>query len=80
MARLCYLGTEDRRAFLQSKAGAGFEIGNIDRQDGPKTIESMYEEYLYIPVMIESVLQAEKEGLPGGHYRLRRRSWSRCGA
>ncbi len=61
MARLCYLGAEDRRAFLQSKAGPGFEIGNIDRQDGPKTIESMYEEYLYIPVMIESVLQAEQE-------------------
>ena len=62
MARLCYLGGEDRRAFLQSKAFPGTEIGNIDRTDGPKTIESMYEEYLYIPIMIESVVQAEKEG------------------
>lgn len=63
--RLCYLGGEDRRAFLQSKAFPGTEIGHIDRQDGPKTIESMYEEYLYIPVMIESVLQAEREGYQG---------------
>jgi allantoin racemase len=62
MSRICYLGTEDRRAFLQSKAAPGFEIGNIDRKDGPQTIESMYEEYLYIPIMIESVVQAEKEG------------------
>ena len=62
MARICYLGTEERRAFLQSKAAPGFEIGNIERKDGPQTIESMYEEYLYIPIMIESVVQAEKEG------------------
>lgn len=63
--RLCYLGGEDRRAFLQARAFPGTEVGNIDRQDGPKTIESMYEEYLYIPVMIESVLQAEREGYQG---------------
>jgi allantoin racemase len=62
MARLCYLGGEDRRAFLQSKAFPGTEIGNIERTDGPQTIESMYEEYLYIPIMLESVVQAEKEG------------------
>lgn len=62
MPRLCYLGDESRRAFLQSKAAPGFEIGNIERLDGPQTIESMYEEYLYIPGMIESVVQAEKEG------------------
>ena len=62
MPRLCYLGSEERRAFLQARAFPGFEIGNIDRKDGPQTIESMYEEYLYIPIMIESVVQAEKEG------------------
>jgi allantoin racemase len=62
MARLCYLGTEERRAFLQARAAPGFDIGNIDRKDGPQTIESMYEEYLYIPIMIESVVQAEREG------------------
>jgi allantoin racemase len=62
MARLCYLGGDDRRSYLQSKASPGIEIGNIDRKDGLQTIESMYEEYLYIPVMIESVLQAEREG------------------
>jgi allantoin racemase len=60
--RLCYLGGEDRRAFLQSRAFPGTEIGAIDRQEGPKTIESMYEEYLYIPVMLEAVVQAERAG------------------
>jgi allantoin racemase len=63
--RLCYLGGEDRRAYLQSKAFPGTEVGNIDRKDGPQTIESIYEEYLYIPVMIEAVLQAEREGYQG---------------
>jgi allantoin racemase len=63
--RLCYLGGEDRRAFLQSKAFSGTEVGAIDRQEGPKTIESMYEEYLYIPVMLQAAVQAEREGYEG---------------
>ena len=37
-------------------------LAAIDRQEGPKTIESMYEEYLYIPVMLEAAMQAEREG------------------
>ena len=62
MARLCYLGGEERCAFLKKHAAPGFEIGNIDRKEGPETIESMYEEYLYIPVVLKSVLQAAEEG------------------
>ena len=62
MAKLCYIGGEERRKFLQSLAAPGFEVGRIDLTGGPKTIESMYEEYLYIPAMLRAVVQAEKEG------------------
>ncbi len=62
MYRLCYLGTAERRDFLQQRAAPGFEVGNIERTGGPQTIESMYEEYLYIPGMLESAVQAEREG------------------
>ncbi len=53
----------DRRlALLRGYAAPGTEVDVADVDEGPASIESLYEEYLSIPSTVEKMIQAEKEG------------------
>ena len=60
--QVCYLGSEERGRFLQALAAPGVLVTARQPLGGPSTIESMYEEYLYIPGMLEAVQEAERDG------------------
>lgn len=60
--RICYLGSEDRGDLLQAWATSGVRVKTKEPKTGPKTIESTYEEYLYVPRILELVVEAEREG------------------
>ncbi|MBI4278420.1 MAG: hydrogenase expression protein HupH [Armatimonadetes bacterium] len=63
--RLCFLGTEERRAYLQSLASPGTKVEILDykpKAPHPISIESMVEEYLYIPWVLEMCQEAERRG------------------
>jgi allantoin racemase len=53
---------ERRLSILRSYAAPGTEVDIADVDEGPASIESLYEEYLSIPKTIERMLEAEKEG------------------
>jgi allantoin racemase len=60
------LGTReiDRRlAILQRLAAPGTEVSITDVPDGPRSIESAYEEYLSVPGTLLKVQEAERSGL-----------------
>ena len=61
--QVCFLGTEERARFihLQQLASPGVVVVARQPVGGPSTIESMYEEYLYIPGMLEVVQAAERD-------------------
>ena len=60
--RICYLGSEERGTLLQGWAASGVSVEAREPKTGPKTIESIYEEYLYIPGMLEVIVETEREG------------------
>jgi allantoin racemase len=51
-----------RRGILQEFAAAGTEVAIRDAPTGPASIESMVEEYLAVPGLLEGVARAEKDG------------------
>lgn len=51
-----------RGDLLREYAGAGTETGIVDVEQGPASIESMYEEYLSIPAGVERALELERDG------------------
>lgn len=51
-----------RGALLESYAAPGTEIGISCVDEGPASIESMYEEYLSIPATVKRAVQLEREG------------------
>lgn len=53
----------DRRlSLLRAYAAAGTEVDIVDVDEGPVSIESLYEEYLSIPSTVKMMLEAEREG------------------
>lgn len=64
--RVFYLGTEERRQYLQSFASPGTTVERlgdfVSRYERPVSIESMYEEYLSIPSTLEMVVEAVRRG------------------
>jgi allantoin racemase len=62
------LGTEElerRKQILQSRAQEGSIVDIADTDQGPRSIESAYEEYLSVPAAAEKAIQAEKQGFDG---------------
>lgn len=53
---------ERRLALLRGYAAPGTEIDILDVDEGPTSIESIYEEYLSIPSTVEKMIEAETEG------------------
>ncbi|MDQ7859758.1 MAG: AroM family protein [Armatimonadota bacterium] len=64
--RLCYLGGEERRRYLQDAASAGVAVEIIrdftPSVGRPETIESLYEEALLAPWTVEMAVEAERRG------------------
>lgn len=63
--RLCFLGNEARREYLQQAASQGTRVERLDFEPSvgrPETIESMYEEYLLVPWTLQMVVEAERRG------------------
>lgn len=54
-----------RQNILQSNAGKDVTVNITDIEQGPNSIESIYEEYLSIPGTVSRVVQAEKDGCDG---------------
>jgi allantoin racemase len=52
-----------RQSILQKQAGANTEVLVRDAESGPSSIESLYEEYLSVPGMMQAVADAEREGI-----------------
>lgn len=62
------LGYEEirrRGAALQERAFPGTIVDACDTDQGPASIESIYEEYQSIPATVTKAVQAEKEGYDG---------------
>jgi allantoin racemase len=53
---------ERRLHALRSYAAPGTEVEIADVDEGPASIESLYEEYLSIPPTVEKMIELEKEG------------------
>ena len=51
-----------RLEILRSYAAPGTEVDIADVDEGPASIESMYEEYLSVPKTVERMLEAEGDG------------------
>ncbi len=64
--RLCYLGGEERRRYLQEAASPGVSVerlGDFSPAAGrPETIESLYDEALLAPWNVEMAVEAERRG------------------
>src|SRR5688572_9120581 len=64
--RLCFLGGEERRRYLQAAAAPGTRVECITdftpSAGRPQTIESAYEEYLLAPWTMEMAVEAERRG------------------
>jgi allantoin racemase len=64
--RICYLGHEERRQYLQSFASSGVSVERladfVSQYERPVSIESKYEEYLSIPSTLDMVVEAERRG------------------
>lgn len=59
--RIAYIGPEGRTSILQSWAAPGVSVETRSANfDG--TIESSYDEYLYIPRLLDAVEQIERDG------------------
>jgi allantoin racemase len=53
---------ERRQSALRAYAAPGTEVDIVDVDEGPASIESLYEEYLSIPSTVQKMLEAEREG------------------
>lgn len=51
-----------RLSILRSFAAPGTEVDIVDVDEGPASIESLYEEYLSIPGTVEKMMEMEKKG------------------
>lgn len=53
---------ERRQSILRSWAFPGTQADLIDIEEGPSSIESLYEEFLAVPQTVERIIEAEKNG------------------
>lgn len=64
--RLCYLGGEDRRQYLQAAASPGVVVERLTdvatSSPRPETIESLYDEARLAPWTVEMAVEAERRG------------------
>lgn len=60
--RIAYIGPKEREAALQEFVSPGVTVEARPRGTGPRSIESMWEEYLSVPGLLESVVELEREG------------------
>jgi allantoin racemase len=60
--RIAYIGPKNREAALQAFVSPGVTVEARPRYSGPKSIESMWEEYLSVPGLLEAVVELEREG------------------
>jgi allantoin racemase len=60
--RICYLGPPGRQERLQAFAAPGTEIVARTEPNGPASIESVYEEFLSAAILMETVVELEREG------------------
>jgi allantoin racemase len=64
--RICFLGTEERRAILQSFASPGTQVERLadftPTIKRPATIESTYDEYMSVPHTLQLVAEAARRG------------------
>ena len=60
--RICYVGPTDRQAALQRFVSAGTSVEARRPVGGPASIESMWEEYLLVPPLMELAVELEREG------------------
>ncbi len=64
--KLCYLGGEERRRYLQAAASPGVTVGRVEdftpSAGRPDTIESLYDEALLAPWTVEMAVEAERRG------------------
>ena len=60
--RICYVGPIDRQAALQQFVSPGVTVEARRPEGGPASIESMWEEYLYVPPLMELAVELEREG------------------
>lgn len=60
--RIAYIGPKSREAALQAFVGPGTTVEARPTGKGPRSIESMWEEYLSIPGLLEAVVELEQEG------------------
>ncbi len=60
--RIAYIGPKNREAALQAFVGSGTTVEARPTGKGPRSIESMWEEYLSIPGLMEAVVELEQEG------------------
>ena len=61
MTRICYVGPADRQAAVQAFVGPGVSV-EARSAPGPRSIESMAEEYLSVPGLLELAVELEREG------------------
>jgi len=64
--RLCYLGGDERRRYLQEAASAGVSVERLadfsPPVGRPETIESLYDEALLAPWTVAMAVEAERRG------------------
>lgn len=60
--RIAYIGPKSRESALQAFVGHGVTVEARPHGKGPASIESMWEEYLSVPGLLESVVELEREG------------------
>lgn len=60
--RICYIGPTSRQEALQRFVSPGVTVEARRPENGPASIESMWEEYLLIPGQMELAVEVEREG------------------
>lgn len=60
--RICYVGPTERQAALQQFVSPGVTVEARRTEGGPASIESMWEEYLSVPPLMELAVELEREG------------------
>jgi len=60
--RIAYIGPKAREEALQAFVSPGVTVEARPHGKGPRSIESMWEEYLSVPGLLESVVELEREG------------------
>jgi allantoin racemase len=60
--RICYVGPIERQAALQQFVSPGVTVQARRPPGGPASIESMWEEYLSVPPLMELAVELEREG------------------